>query len=126
MDSSTGVIAGTPMTSDLPLDVSFELSGGRLPSGLSLDPATGSVSGVASEPASTSGLLVTAIGPDRTPLASTALDLTLINALGQPVANDAPTPTNWWWLALLITAVLAAGLVAAVARRRQTAPKSRP
>lgn len=115
-----------PMTSDLPAEVTFELSGGRLPAGLDFDPTTGAVSGVATNPASTSGLLVTAIGPDRAPTASTALDLTLIDTLGQPVANEPATATNWWWLALLCGAVLAAGLVAMVALRRRSPPNGTP
>jgi len=106
-----------PMASDLPTGVSFELSGGRLPAGLSLDPTTGSVSGVVSEPASTSGLLVTATGSDRTPLVSTALNLTLIDGTGQPVARDVSMSTNWWWLVLFTAALLSAGLVVAVVLR---------
>jgi hypothetical protein len=115
-----------PMTSDLPSGVTFELSGGRLPSGLSFDPTTGGVTGIASKHVSTSGLLVTAIGADRTPIASTALDLTLIGTVGQPVAKEVTTSTNWWWLALLIIAVLVAGLAATVVVRHRAAPEARP
>ena len=108
-----------PMTSDLPAGVSFELSGGRLPAGLSLNQTTGIVSGVTSEPTSTSGLLVTAIGSDRIPLVSAALNLTLIVATGPPVARDVSTATNWWWLVLVAAALLLAALVVVVVSRRK-------
>ena len=115
-----------PMTSDLPSAVTFELSGGRLPAGLDFDPATGAVSGAATDPASTSGLLVSAIGSDRTPLASTALDLTLIDALGQPVANEPAGSTNWWWLLLVCGALLAAVLIGTIAVRRRSEAATTP
>lgn len=115
-----------PMTSDLPEGVSFVLSGGRLPSGLSFDPTTGNVSGTASTAGATSSLLVTAVGPDRTPVASTALDLTTVDRLGQPVANDTSTQPSWWWLALLCGAILAAAGIAIVTQRhRRSAAASR-
>jgi hypothetical protein len=107
-----------PMTSDLPAGVSFELSGGRLPAGLSLNQTTGIVSGVTSEPTSTSGLLVTAIGSDRTPLVSAALNLTLIDANGRPVARDDSTRMSWWWLVLVAGALLLAALFVMVRRRK--------